>query len=268
MEDLPEQSMNKPSSSEQMKQISSFLAQNKTFTFPLFIFVLVIIGSFIIRESIFSPVRTATVVGVGKIKVQPEKATVSFSMIYNGISQEDAVTEGERRFNNILDGISPYQPEVDRTAYQIVPSDTSSSVGTTNELTSRLLRNSYQYVNAAKVTISDPTKIQEVVKNLYNNGASVVTPIRYMPADEDKVNREVRELAVKDAKERISQMAKASGARIGKVMTIQEGDLTGQTDAAIGAAAGSDPIQTSGVNISSSGEVEIRSVVTVTYELR
>lgn len=249
------------------------IQQNKAVLYPLFILLLVFAGAAFVRDALRSPVRSATVVGIGKTKVKPETATVTFSYTLSANTQEEAIEAGERQFGTLLNSISAFNPEIERTGYQVILGNTAAvptpATGTTPQLPSLSRRvGSFQYINAARVTVSDPAVITDVVRNLYNNGATTVTPIRYIPADEDKVNREVRELAVKDARERIAQMARASGARVGRVITIQEGDLSGQTEAALGAALGSQPTQSSGVNVDSEGNVEIQAVVSVSYELK
>lgn len=231
---------------------------NKRWIYPAFVAVLVIFGGMWAADRYFAPQSLITVTGIGEQTVKPAKAIVSFSVVYESTDRALAITQGEERFNNIISQIQQYSVEnVDKNAYQII--DNSQSVIGDSGLQRT---NRFQYANAARITISDLNAVPDLIKSLYDSGATTVTQVRYLPEDEERVDNQIRELAVKDAKDKARRMARASGASLGPVVTIQEAASTGETGT---------PVNTFGSNNSSLneiGEIELQSVVVVSYRLR
>jgi uncharacterized protein YggE len=222
------------------------LFANKGVAYPIFILILVIVGAYIVKGFYTRPSRTITVVGIGSKKVQPTSAVVSFSVVVPGGSQQEAINAGEQKFGSILNSVASFQASVEKTAYQVVQSESGGG---------------YQYVSAAKLTVNGPEKASEMVKALYQSGATIVAQPRFIPQDQERVDREVRELAVKDARARAGEMARASGAWVGKVISIQEGGSTGESGTSV---TGTQSDQQSSIL----GEIEIQALATVVYELR
>ncbi len=237
--------------------------------------LLLVIGMYM-YDRYTSPTRSITVVGVGTKTVKPASATVSFSLVYGSDNRGSAITEGERRFQSILDSIGSYNPtEINKTAYQVIEN------ARTTTLTTGLNRlNSYQYVNAARITVEDPNIIANLSNALYEAGATTVTQIRYIPENEEKVDNELRGLAVRDAKERAKKMAAGAGTRLGRVLLIQEGQSTGQTGTPVTQTAGLAQTTTNEGNtaptdsttgttqtITEVGDIELTAIASVTFEL-
>lgn len=197
--------------------------------------------------------RVVSVVGVGTKTVKPASATVSFSVVFEGSSRQEAIAQGESIFSSTLSGLSQFGDlRIDKNAFQVSENADSAGGGIV-----------YRYVNAAKITTNDPIKVQDISKYLYQSGATAVTQVRYIPEDQEKVDRDLRTAAVKDARAKAQQMAAASGARLGRAISIQEGASTGQTGTPVTAGATGD----SG-SLSEVGEIELQAVTTVIFQLR
>lgn len=223
-------------------------------------------GAAIGYSFITKPTRTITVVGVGTKKMPPERAIVSFSLLYEGDNQQGAIAEGEARFSKLLQAVEKFSPQaVDTTPYQVAPRATSRTADGRVQPGA-----TYQYVNAARVTIDTPQKVTELIKSLYDNGATVVGQVRYVAKDQDKADRELQELAVKNATEKAKQMAKTAGSRIGNVLTIQEGVSTGQSGTSVSGSQSQVTTPSQPPSNSPSGnanQIELQAQVTVVYEL-
>lgn len=237
----------------------------------------ILVSSFIIRSVLFSPTRTITVTGIGTQKIKAERAVISFSLLYEAPTQQQAITGGEQRFTALIRALDRFSPvSVDKTTYQLTtrPTTRSTEGGLSAET-------NFQYVNAARVTINTSADVSQVTRTLYESGATVVSQPRFVPIDEKQTELELRELAIKNARERANKMARTSGANLGKVLTIQEGQSTSQTGTAV---TGNSSAQTAGQQqttgttsqgnqnttpptTSNNGEIELQAVVTVIYEL-
>lgn len=235
----------------------------------------ILVSSFIIRSVLFSPTRTITVTGIGTQKIKAERAVISFSLLYEAPTQQQAITGGEQRFTALIRALDRFSPvSVDKTTYQLTtrPTTRSTEGGLSAET-------NFQYVNAARVTINTSADVSQVTRTLYESGATVVSQPRFVPIDEKQTELELRELAIKNARERANKMARTSGANLGKVLTIQEGQSTSQTGTAV---TGNSTIQANGQqatvppsqggqsaapSTTNNGEIELQAVVTVVYEL-
>lgn len=224
---------------------------NKKFALYLFLGILALIFIPDIVKSIFSPTtRTVSVVGVGSKAITPEKANVSFSLVVSSNTKTEAIASGEEKFNKIISGLSAFSPEsVKKSNYQITQSGVASS-GT--------LSSSFQYVNAAEISVTNPDSIQKVVTYLHESGATQVGQVRFTPKDQEKTNTQVRELAIKDAREKAVKMASAAGAGLGRVLSITEGASNSSTGTPVTGTTTDNTV----------GDITVQSAVTVIYELR
>jgi len=255
--DLPEQSST--------SHIPSFI---RTYKKPLAIIILLVAALYLFQQ--YSKVtRTVTVNGTGSVQIKPEKAIVSFSYSHDSLTQAEAITAGESKFESIINGLAQFSPkELSKATYQISNSTKRLPTMTTDNKTSLVA--GYQYVNAAKITIDKPEKVNDLVKYLYNNGASVVTQVRFVPKDQADADKKAREAALKDAHSKASQLAKAGGARVGKVLSIQEGTSTGEIGSAVMDATTqpqNSASKTGKDQQESANGIEIQAAVTAVYEL-
>ncbi len=243
----------------------TFVKNNRPLVITIAIMFLLLGGIAVGYSFITQPTRTITVIGTGKKTIPPEQAILSFSLLYENAAQTQAIAGGESRFNQLLNAVKGFNPKsVDTTPYQLTTRSTGISGGTLST------QPVYQYVNAARVTIDDPLRVSELIKTLYNNGATVVGQVRYVAKDQDKVDQDLQKLAVQNATDKAKEMARTGGARLGKVLTIQEGTSTGQTGTSVTGSNTSPTSNTSNpspTTPASSNQIELQAQVTVVYEL-
>lgn len=208
------------------------------------VLVIGFLGYWFVRSTTSSPTRSVTTVGVGKKQVPADKATITFTISQSGVDQTSLAKSGETKINAALQAVAGLSPtDVRKTAYQISPVSTGG----------------YQYAIGAQVTVT-ALNIEPTVQALTSQGANIAS-LRYNTANESGVGAEVREMAIKDARTRAEQIAKASGARVGKVLVVTEQGATDQTGSTItGTKAGLDS--------ASFNEVEVQSTLNVTFELK
>ena len=196
--------------------------------------------------------RVISTVGVGKKNVVADKSIISFAVLVTTADKNSAQTNGDAKMVDLMLKVNEFQPlSVNKTTPQIAPQ--YNQVGATRDTSSV---RGYQYVTGAQVTLQGQDKVEPFLQML-NEQDVTVGQVRYLSADQEKVDGEVRELAIKDAKMKAEQMAKAAGARVGKVISIQEQATTGQGGSAV----------TSQTTSSNSTEVEAQSTITVAFEL-
>jgi len=196
--------------------------------------------------------RVVTTIGVGSKQVAAQKAMIVFAVTATGADRNSAATQGEAKFVDVMNMVNSYQPSsVNKTAYQVAPQVTNQLTGETN---------GFQYVSGAQITLEGVANVTNLVRQL-NEKDATVAQVRFLPQDEKVIDKEVRELAIADAKVKAEQMAVASGARLGKVINVTEQASTGTT--------GTSVTKEQQANVAGSfSDIEIQSVVQVTFELK
>lgn len=122
------------------------------------------------------------------------------------------------------------------------------------------------------ITVRDTAKAQNIVNTVTSAGANSVYGPQLTFSDEklEQAQTEAREEAVKNAKIKAESLAKSSGARLGKVLTIQESSVnSGQFYPAFTAESAAD-LKVSGAGQSSiePGENDVTVEVIVSYALK
>lgn len=211
--------------------------------FLLILMAIVALGLFV-GYQLFSPKRTISVIGTGKEIVQSNKATITFAFTSRANSKDVAVTQGEQEFTDLLTVINNFQPtEVKRIAYQV------------QELTN----GTFQYVSGASVTVEGSENITGLQRTISSNNAQIAS-VLYLPEDEQTTTQRVQELALQNAREKAEQIAAASNGKVGKILIVSEQGSNTQTGNSVTSLS-------KDIN-SPLNQVELQSVMSVTYELR
>lgn len=188
-----------------------------------------------------------TVMGQGEIEFQPDKVTLIVSRIDQSPVSTDAIESGERKSKALIElakGVGGQDTQVKQSFYQIQPA--SNIQGGID----------YQVVNVFSVTFSQPQKTSELIKTLYQNGATNISNVTFGSSQEEALVKQARAKAIEDGKERAGQIAKASGKRLGKLVSIGDDDQ----------GANSSISNTNG-NQSNFQQVSLTKTMTLTYEI-
>jgi uncharacterized protein len=202
-------------------------------------------------------VRSVSLVGVGAKNIVADQAQLVFTLSSEGKTKIQTLAAGEQDFNSALAVVQAYNPsEINNAPFQLLPRQNLSVAG-------NLSGNQYVYIRGAQITLNDISKVDALIKELYTMETTVTSPI-YLTQEKEQVEEETMKLAVKDAREKAKELAKASGARVGKVISIMEQGSNSETGSTIMAS------QTMGEQTEGSGheEIEVKSVVTVVFELK
>lgn len=202
----------------------------------------------------FTPTKSVSVVGIGSEAVLAEKASVTFIYNSSNTNRAQAVTQGEQVFNRIITDLRGLEPErLRRIPYQVIPVPTQNADGTIGER--------YEYASGAEVVVSGLSNISAVTRIIENSQGTIVD-ISYVPSEEDNVRSRVQQKALENAREKAEDIARASGGRLGGVLVVTEQGSDAETGSGI-TSLGMDPDSQGSGN-----EIEVRSIVTVTFQLR
>ena len=204
-----------------------------------------------------------TVQGEGKVTAVPDMATVNLGITVSRASVKEAQNEANRVMNKITEEIKKLgvqEKDIKTTSYNLNPNYDWS--GGKQRITG------YQITINLKVKVRDFDKINQVIDSATTNGANLVGGLQFS-VDEPKLKElqaKAREEAIKEAKEKAEEIAKAGGMNLGKIVNIQENIITPweprplMLEKAAGGAGEPTQIEP--------GEQEIKISVTLSYEVK
>ena len=232
-----------------------FLNREKMGKKPVWLIAAVLVVLFLGYWFFIRTPALITVVGEGRVKVTP--TIVKFSVTVNNISSSATlgIADNNRlmrnlistaKANGVLDG------DISSSYVRVIPP--SQLTGVT----------AYQAVNAVTITLKDVSKFDNLVVALYNTGAQSISNIVFTVEDSRDLEKEAVADAIKDAKSRAKEIARASGKFLGKmrsVTTMEVGEAGALSGEVAQAAAG-------GVLSSSPSQIEIVRQASLVFELR
>lgn len=218
-------------------------------------------------------IRTITVNADGKTAVKPDLAEFSFSILTEGADLAKITAENNKRVEEVLKFIkSEGVPEDDikTSQYNLQPKYQYS------ETQKRSYIIGYELNQGISVKVKNLQenldKVSNILGSLPELGVNNISGVNFTVEDPDKFMNVAREEAYEKARKQAEFMAKASGAKLGKVIYVSEyqnGPIPYYRDyyakgmggeMAVAAPSVSAPIQT--------GTDELTLQVNITYELR
>ena len=232
-----------------------FLNREKIGKKPVWLKVAVLVIVFLGYWFFLRSPALITVVGEGRVKVVP--TIVKFSVTVSNISSSATlgIADNNRlmrnlvstaQSNGVLDG------DISSSYVRVIPP--SQLTGVT----------AYQAVNAASITLKDVSQFDNLVVALYSTGAQSISNIVFTVEDSRDLEKEAVATAIKDAKSRAREIARASGKFLGKmrsVATIEVGEAGALSGEVSQTAVG-------GVLSSSPSQIEIVRQASLVFELR
>ncbi len=211
--------------------------------------VLLICGLAFAWSMVFKP-SVLTVIGEGKINVPAEKFTLIVTRVASGPDITAALKAGEdgiKLLKETAKTVAGSDIEIQESFYQVQPNTVPQGASYTTV---------YQVAYAFQVTSKNPTQASELIKSLYLDGATTVSSVSFSSADQKKTDQEARVEAVKDAKERANNIARAAGKNLGRLVSISDDNM--ESTSTVGQK---------GENNSSLGKIDITKRVSAVYEI-
>lgn len=221
-----------------------------------------------------------TVQGSASVKAEPDQAEISFTVTKTAPKLQDAQDQANKATSAMVNAVkalgvdkkdiktSNYnsypnyaqQNEVQPMMMKIQPADTAQTII------------SYTVSENITINITAQDKVNAVIDAVTKEGAENVSGPNYTftEAKQKALTAQARDKAIADAKEKAESLAKASGIRLGKLTSVQEGGNAGgvfpvartmMLDSK--AAAGGVAAAPTEIN---PGQNEVYSTVTLSYE--
>ena len=225
-------------------------------------------------KSVYPPAFSVT--GEGKVVAVPDVAQFSFSIISQGDKDIDSLqTDNTTKANAVIsflkkEGID--EEDIKTSQYSINPRynfnqpRALSVSGPSDEIIG------YTISQSVEVKIKDFSKIGTVLNGAVEAGANSVSSFRFTFDDPIALTNEARVEAIAEAKRKAKLIAKASGFRIGRLLSIEEGGFSpyDNYNSKFGFGGAYDSVETVGVLAPSiePGSEELVVSVTLRYEIK
>ena len=206
------------------------------------------------------PRPTVSVVGDGRVLVQPDVALVGFGVESVGPTLDAAQADASTRMQAVVDTL---------LASGVARDDIRTSrlsVSPVYDQRDNTLLRGYRVANSVQAKLRDLDRVGQVVDAATAAGANRVEGISFAVDDQTPHKDRARALAMDNARVKADQLAGLAGMRVVGIKSIAESDPTATPVRAVPAAAPA-PAQAAPPPPIEPGQQEVRTQVAVTFIL-
>ena len=158
--------------------------------------------------------------GTGRVQVKPNMATASIGVETVATTLADATSQTNTKMAALIaqvKNLGVADKDIQTSSYNISPITNQPKQGESPKITS------YRVSNQLNVTIRKIDDVGKILDAVVAAGANNIYGISFSIDDPTPYQQQARAAAVKDAMDKASQLAKAAGITLGKVISINEG---------------------------------------------
>lgn len=206
---------------------------------------------------------TVVTKGEGIVQAVPDRAWITITAESRAGNPRDA----QRRNAELM------APVLDKLRAAGIPAEAIRTIGYDLQqewdfVNNRRVSRGYVARNNVEVRVDAIDRVGELLEIAVSSGATSVGGIRFDLKDRAKLEREALRLAVADARSRADAMAEGAGRTIDRVLRIEEQGIVTRPPVPFAAVAREVALQANDAPPISTGEMEIRTQVTLTAILR
>jgi uncharacterized protein YggE len=160
-----------------------------------------------------STVSTISVTGKADVSAKADYVKFVVTKVNTGTNVSTTVDDGTNGINkliNIIQELAGPDLEIKKTFYQVSGDSTSG----------------YSIANAFSIKTANVDNIDNLIKQLYLNGATTVSNVTFESADINNVEEELRQNVYTNAKDKAKRIAASAGKHLGKVVSITDDDAS------------------------------------------
>ena len=220
---------------------SNSLSNRKSLKVPIIVLSVLLICFFIYNSYQSKQiVSTISVTGVADMTAKPDSVSFVVTNVNLATDVSRGVAVGEVNINKLIEVTKEFggsDIEVKKTFYQVAEATSGFSIA-----------------NAFSVKTKKIENVDSLIDKLYSNGATTVSNVTFKSDDIQNVETQLRKKVFQDAKDKASRIAKSSGKRLGKIISITD-DGTSNTSSIKDMQSGD-------------GLISISKSVSVVYQLK
>lgn len=203
--------------------------------------------------------RVITVSGQGQVMVSPDTAQVQLGVQAQGADLATVQQQVNSAMNAVLAALksagipdNQIRTVVYSVSVQRDPKAPDSPI------------TGYQVTHLVQVKVTPVDKVGAVVDAAVGKGANLVNGIQFIVENQDAAERQARQLAMADARNKAEQLAQLGSVQIGQPVTISETQASPPTPIAVPGAVARDVVSTE----IQPGQSEVTVNVTVSYAIQ
>jgi len=194
-------------------------------TLVMFIITLVVAVTAISNAIDPASNRTFSVSAEGEVQTAPDVANFSFAVITEGGKDVEALQkENTEKMNSIIEAVKAHginDEDIKTTNYSVTPKYTQYYRCMKAPCPAREIVG-YTITQNVAVKVRDFSVIGALLSDITKAGANNIYGPNFAIDDLTQAQNDAREVAIKKAKEKAKQMAKAGGFKLGKLISINE----------------------------------------------
>lgn len=254
--------------------------EHKYFAIATFCLVAVFLGSLIwyngqkIRLQQAGANKTIAISGEGKVIAKPDIAELNFGVITQNVDSAKAQTDNDAKMKVLVDFLKEQGIEakdITTTTYNLEPQYNYNycKLGASDYRSCPPKITGYQLTQRVAVKIRDFSKINIIVGSLGSKGANDISQITFSVDGLSGYQLQAQVAAIEEVMKKKATLEKATGIRIGQVLSISDGSSVPMYNYKTLDAASSQGMGGSSVNESSinPGSQEIISRQTIVFSL-
>ena len=204
---------------------------------------------------------TLTVTGSGIATVTPDKASIAIGVQTADSSSKTAQDKNSKDVNNVIGALLDYgvkEKDISTSSFDLYANyDYSKDV---SELTG------YTATTMLTVKNLDVKDVGELLEKAAEAGVNQVNGISFDYTETEAAYDKALDAAMDRAQEKAEKLAAREGCRLGKILSVSEGDSNGSAAYTGARAYKESAVADGGMNVMP-GESDVTATVTVTYQL-
>jgi uncharacterized protein YggE len=163
--------------------------------------------------------RWVMVAGHGSVEAPPDTGHIATGVVTEAVTAREALTTNNTAMRKVIEGFKAAgvaAKDIQTEQFQIQPRYKSYKDRSTHQIEAYVVRNRIQ------VTVRELARLGDILDQAVTLGANEGSGISFSVSDAERRKDEARKKAVENAMHRGRLLAEASGARLGRVLTITE----------------------------------------------
>jgi uncharacterized protein YggE len=163
--------------------------------------------------------RTITVVGEGRVRVDPDIARINIGVEVMRPTVREASDANQELVDSVLGALTDAgipEEDLQTSGYSVY----AERYGPNGPLPED--QTNYRVTNTVNVTVRDLETVGEVIDAAIEAGANNIYGIEFAVDDTTSYNSEARAAAVEDARARAAELAELTGVELGGVVSVSE----------------------------------------------
>jgi uncharacterized protein YggE len=183
--------------------------------------VLALLSSRAVQAADDEPQRSISVTGSGEVQAKPDRAQVSAGVVTQGNTAAAALDENSKTMQAVFAGLAGFgipKEDVQTSSFSILSQYTRPAPR--SEEPPQLV--GYRVVNQLTVTIRNLDRLGKGLDMLVRLGANQLHGVEFTVSDPEPLLDQARIEAVRAARHKAELLSQAAGAKLGRVLSIQE----------------------------------------------